>query len=458
MDRKELLGLIQTGEGYALDFKERLPSDLGRHICAFANASGGRIILGVRDDGSASGYNLSNSDEAKINSTARNIEPSVRVSVERVGGFAVIHIPEGENKPHSSAGQFYLRIGSTSQQLKRDEIREFFHKERLVRFDEKPNMEFDFKDDFYRLKFKEYLAKAGITPLQGEADTLRNLNLLDGGHMRNAGVLLFTQRITKFFTSAIVVCALYEGTDKHQILDMKEFNADILSNFENAFEYTRSKLNTNFIIKAERTNRLELPKEALREALINAMMHRDYFSNGHVQVDIYIDRVDISNPGGLVSGLARKDFGKRSMPRNPLLMDLFLRIDKVERIGSGIGRIRKAMREYGLKAKFDISEGWFSVVFPRAAQAATPQATLIKTPSESTKSILKLYQNYPETILKILGGISENPRITIPELAKMAGLSQIGVKYNLKKLKKDGVLKRVGPDKGGHWKVLEKRR
>ena len=422
MHKEELLGLIETGEGYTLDFKEALPSDLGRHICAFANASGGRIIRGVRDDGSASSYRLSNADEAKINSTARNLEPSIRVSVERVDDFAVIHIPEGENKPYSSAGQFYLRIGSTSQQLRRDEIREFFRRERLLMFDEKPNMEFDFKNDFYRLKFKDYLAKAGITPLQEEMDTLRNLNLLDGGHMKNAGVLFFTQRITKFFMSATVVCALYEGTDKHQIIDMKEFNADILSNFENALEYIRSKLNTNFIIKMERTNRLELPKEALREALINAIVHRDYFSNGHVQVDIYIDRVDISNPGGLVSGLARKDFGKRSMPRNPLLMDLFLRIDKVEKVGSGIGRIRKAMTEYGLKAKFDINEGWFSVVFPRTAQKIStgtiPQATLLKPHSESTKAVLKLYQNYPETILKILGGISENPRITVPELAK----------------------------------------
>ena len=74
--------------------------------------------------------------------------------------------------------------------------------------------------------------------------------------------------------------------------------------------------------------------------------------------------------GGLVSGLAIKDLGKRSMPRNPLLMGLLLRIDKVEKIGSGIERIRKAMEEYGLKVKFDISADWFSVVFPRAVQTS----------------------------------------------------------------------------------------
>ena len=433
MDREELLGLIKTGEGYCLDFKESLPSDLGKHICAFTNGSGGKIILGIRDNGSPSGYMLSNADEAKINSTARNLEPSIKVRVERVDGLAVIHIPEGENKPHSSAGQFYLRIGSTSQQLKRDEIRDFFQRERLVRFDEKPNMQFDFEHDFYRLKFKDYLERAKLTSVQDERDMLVNLNLLDGGYMRNAGVLFFTQRITKFFMSATVVCVLYQGTDKHQILDKKEFNADLISNYENALTYIYSKLNTNFIIKRERTEKLELPEDALREALINAIVHRDYFSTAQVQVDIYLDRVDISNPGGLVSGLVRKDLGKRSMPRNPLLMDLLLRIDKVEKVGSGIGRIRKAMEEYGLKVKFDIRESWFSVVLPRP---------VLKTVEKTVEKILEL--------------IEANPKITQKELMEKTGLTRRGVEWNLSKLKEGGKLRRIGPDKGGHWEVIKR--
>ncbi len=443
LNKEELIGLIQTGEGYTLEFKERIPSDLGRHICAFANASGGRVILGVRDDSTFSDYRMANNDEAAINNTARNLEPSVRVFVERVDDFAVIRIPEGENKPYSSAGQFFLRIGSTYQQLKRDEIREFFLKERLVRFDEKPNMDFDFSNDFNSKKFHDFLAKANITPLTNEKDTLHNLNLLDGEHMRNAGILFFSNTITKFFISATVVCVLYQGTTKQTILDRKEFNADTVSNYGDALTYLRSKLNTYFIIKKERTEKLELPEEALREALINAIVHRDYFSNGHVQIDIYLDRVDISNPGGLVPGLARKDFGKRSMPRNPLLMDLFLRIDKVEKVGSGIKRIHDTMKEYGLSAKFDISEDWFSVVFPRTS--------LLGSAKE------RLFQNYPktipETILKILNAIQENPRITIPDLAEKSGLSEVGVKYNLKKLKKQGLVKRIGPKKGGHWEI-----
>ncbi len=439
MDESEIKGLVETGEGYTLDFKESLPNDLGRHLCAFTNASGGKIIIGVRDNGTPSGYSPNNADEARINSYARNLDPPTRVRVERVGPFAVIHIPEGPDKPYSSGGNFYLRIGSMSQQLRRDEIREFFQKERLLRFDEKPNTSFDFRSDFDQSLFKQYLSRAGITPLPDQKDTLRNLDLLDGPYLRNAGVLLFTPSVTRFFTSATLLCVLYQGNDKVTILDRKEFRGDLLSNHENALTYIRSKLNTNLIIKAERTNKLELPEEALREALVNALAHRDYFSPGHVQVDIYLDRVDISNPGGLVSGLPRKELGKRSMPRNPLLMDLLQRIDKVERAGSGIKRIRDAMKKIGLKPRFDINEGFFSVVFPRSTQTA---------PESSQKGSQKSSQ-------KILDLIQNNPGITIEELASKIGISDRAVKKQLSILKARGSLKRIGPDRGGHWEIVQ---
>ncbi len=441
MNRKEILNLINIGEGYTLDFKEAIPSDLGKLICAFANASGGRIILGVRDNGTILGHKLTNSDEAKINSIARNIEPSASISIEKVDEFVVIHVPEGKDKPYSSGGHFYMRTGSISQQLRRNEIREFFMKERIVRFDEKPNKDFDLEKDFYREGFKSYISKAGITPLANEKDMLRNLDLFDGEYMKNAGVLFFTSRITKFFLGATIVCALYQGTTKQQILDRKEFDADLISNYENAFTYLRSKLNTKFIIKKERTEQLELPEEALREALINAVVHRDYFSSGHVQVDIYNDRVDISNPGGLVSGLRKEDLGRRSMPRNPLLMDLFLRIDRVEKIGSGIGRITKAMAEYGLPVDFDADENWFSVVFHRKKD--TPQKTPQKTPQIT------------ELERRILDEIERKPGISRNEIADALKLSPETIKEYIEKLKDKGVLRRIGPDKGGYWEVLK---
>lgn len=323
VNKKELLELIKAGEGYALEFKEDLPSDLGRHICAFANASGGKIILGVKDDGSMAGCSLGNAGSSKIHDIARNLDPPFNVGVERVGNLAVITVAEGENKPYSSGGHFYLRIGSTTQQMQRDEIREFFQQERLVRFDEKPNRDFDFSNDFDKWKFKSCLSKAGISAVTADKDILRNFSLLDGNYLKNAGVLFFSHRVTKFFISAIVTCGLYEGTDKHTILDKKEFNADILSNYENAITYVFSKLNTNYIIGAERVERLELPEDALREAIINAIVHRDYSSAGHVQIDIFLDRVEISNPGVLSEAWKRGSLAKEAFRETPCLWICF---------------------------------------------------------------------------------------------------------------------------------------
>lgn len=327
-------------------------------------------------------------------------------------------------------GQFFLRIGANCQQLSRDEIREFFQKENLILFDSQQNTDFDLDKDFDKYKFKSFLGLAKITDNLNKKEILRNLFLLDGEYLKNAGVLFFCRRVTKFFMGAIITCVLYQGTNKTNILDKKEFNADILSNYNNALLYTISKLNTNYIIKRERTENLELPEEALREAIINSIVHRDYFSAGHIQIDIFLDRVEISNPGGLVKGLSKKDFGKVSLPRNPLIMDLMLRVNKVEKIGSGIRRIIDTMKEYGLNVKFQ-STGFFTVIFQR------PQITV---PREKTRE-------------KILSLIKNNPSITTGELAQEAGVGVKGVEWQLKKLKDENIIARIGPDKGGHWEV-----
>ena len=289
MNTKEILELIKTGEGYTVEFKEALSGSIGKEICAFANASGGRIILGAGDNGSIKGFILKNSDISKIHDIARNMDPSLNIVVEKSEELAVIYVPEGKDKPYTVSGHFYLRVGANSQQLKRDEIRLFFQRENQIFFDRKSNIDFDMKYDFNNRKFKEYINKANISKNLAKTHILKNMNALTGRHINNAGVLFFCNKATKFFTNASIVCVLYKGTERVDILDKKEFNADLISNFNDAHDYIVSKLNTNYIIKGkERINKLELPEEALREAIINAMVHRNYFSQGHIQIDIFL--------------------------------------------------------------------------------------------------------------------------------------------------------------------------
>ena len=433
MNKEELLKLIKTGEGLTLEFKENMGSNLGKEMCAFANTNGGKIILGVRDDGRVLGIKITNSLKSQIQDYARNIDPAFSVETEDVENILIIRVPEGKKKPYSVNGQFFIRIGANSQQLNREEIRDFFQKENMILFDNQPNVNFDLDKDFDEYKFKNFLELAKITDNLNNKEILRNLFLLEGEDLKNAGVLFFCHRIIKFFLGATISCVLYRGTNRTNILDKKEFDADLLSNYNNALIYTISKLNTAYIIKKERTERLELPEEALREAVVNAVVHRDYFSTGHVQIDIFLDRIEISNPGGLVKGLTKKDFGKVSLPRNPLIMDLMLRVNKVEKIGSGIKRIKDAMSEYGLNVRFE-STGFFRVIFKRSA---SPQETI------------------QETIQEILLLIKEKPTITRKELAQKISLSEEGIKYHLTKLRKNNIIKHVGSTKKGHWEILE---
>lgn len=153
---------------------------------------------------------------------------------------------------------------------------------------------------------------------------------------------------------------MFRGTTKTHILDRKDFTGDLYSIYEECMAYMQAKLNTALIPHAwGRDERLELPKDALREALVNAIAHRDYRSTANVQVHIFHDRLEIVTPGGLPAGMREEDLGVKSVPRNPLLFGIFYRMGLVEQIGSGVKRIREMCREYGVKEPgIEVSEHW----------------------------------------------------------------------------------------------------
>ena len=138
---------------------------------------------------------------------------------------------------------------------------------------------------------------------------------------------------------------------------------------DDAVAWILTKVNVEFIIRhVRREERPELPEEALREAVANAVAHRDYRSTANVQIYVFKDRIEIVSPGGLPAGMTETDLGTKSVPRNPLLFGMLYRMDVVENIGSGIRRIRDLCREHGVAAPtIEVSEHWVTVTFPRPA-------------------------------------------------------------------------------------------
>lgn len=367
MKPKDLNNLLALGEGFTVEFKRSGTSNLGREICAFVNATGGVILLGVTDAGEIVGVNDHNRLKSEVQAVARSAEPPIAVEIESVGEVLVVRVPAQHSKPYSFGGKFFIREGASSQQMSRSEIREFFYKEGLIHFDEIPCERFSLTEDLTDEVWTLFRRRAKIPADMDALTALENLHLVKGGKMSQAGAWLLARDIRKFNISGDVACALFLGTDKVRILDRRGFHGDVYSMIDEVVAYILSKINVEYIIKhVKREERPELPEEALREAVVNALAHRDYRSTANVQVYIFKDRVQIVSPGGLPAGMTEADLGIKSIPRNPLLFSLLHRMEAVENIGSGIKRIRNLCRECGVvEPKIEVSANWFTVSFPR---------------------------------------------------------------------------------------------
>ena len=373
--------LVQQGEGTTLEFKESLSASFARELVALANTKGGRILLGVSDDGVVKGVKDSNALRARIQNIARNCNPPVRALANRVGEVFVVEVGEASEKPVQCSDGFFWRRGAETQKLSRDEIRDFFRAEGEILFDLSRCPRFNYPEDFDQDKFNAWLRLSGITAGSVE-DVLVNIEVAErvGDRLlfRNAGVLFFAKNVRHFFTDAYITCLLGRGTDKVHILDRKDFDGGIVADIEDAMRFIER--NTRLAYRIEglrRQNIPEYPMEALREAITNAVMHRDWFFHGaNVFVELYADRIEVSSPGGLPKGMTLAELGHKSVRRNPRVADLLHRIDFIEKAGTGIRRIRDGAKAVDCPEPAFEAGNFVTVTFrpnPEVRQAAGGQ-------------------------------------------------------------------------------------
>ncbi len=359
----------------------------------------------------------------------------------------VVKIPEGLEKPYSCRAGYYRRLNGTTQKMNHDEIRVMFCESDMIAFEEKSVKRFTLSD-ISRTKIiaftKESVISIGKT---SAADFLQSLKVADEKKVSNAGILFFAKDVCKYLPQAQTTLLAFKGTEKFNIYDRLDVSDDLLTQFNEAIVFIQKHLNVRSEIKGvNRTDIYEIPLEAIREAVVNALMHRDYSITGtQVSVEIYDNRIEIVNPGGLPKGLSKKAFGTMSVRRNELIADLFFRLHKVERIGMGIKRMKKVMKEAGLKEPAFETNGFFKVVFQRpmeGGKVTPPVAPLVAPPDGLT-----------DLEAKILKEIANNPRVSRTKLAKILGIGLDTVKEYIGKLKAKHHLKRVGKTSKGYWKV-----
>lgn len=371
MTQHELNAIITSGEGYKTEFKQSAGSDLAKEMVAFANAGGGRIFIGVADNGTVPGITITNKIRSELESIAQSCDPAVDISLEEFDNkVIIIHVPEGKKKPYRSTGGFYLRSGASSIKMSTQEIIAFVKSEGRVRFDELESRDVKYPDERNDVAVDRFKRLARIDNTLSADDLLTNLNVLyrqDKPVLNNAGVLFFVKNPALYIPHNSVICVLYKGNGKVNIIDKKAFDLDIITNIDDALDFLKKHLNLAYVIKEKRRREdLEIPEVVLREAIVNAVAHRDYFEKGAVvMVEVFDNRVEISNPGGLPKGLSEADFGTRTLARNPLIASLLNRAGYIEKLGTGVPRIRKTMEDAALPEPVFRFDHFFTVILRR---------------------------------------------------------------------------------------------
>ena len=450
MNEKELQFILQEGEGLKVEFKESFdPKSLAKEMVAFANSIGGIILLGVADKGNIIGIKITNTLKSQIQDVARNCDPSLKIRLQEYKEVLMVLVEEGKDKPYKCSEGFFIREGANSQKLSRNEILNLVVGLGKVNFDTLINERFVFPKDFDSSKFQEFLRRSGLTRTVSIPEMLRMLSLgdLDQGKLRlnNAAVLFFGKRLGQFFRQNFITCVLYKGKERVQIIDRKDFTDDVLSNYEEGINFLKRHLRLEYIIEGSgpRKEVLELPEEALRETLLNAIVHRDYFDETFgIFVELFDDRVEITNRGKLL--FDKKKLGTMSVIRNPLLFDLFYRLDLIEKVGSGINRIKRFTRERSLKVKFEVDD-FFRVVFYKSRVMGQPEPL-----NDSLNDSLTERQR------EILSMVSVE-KLNITALMTKLGISRKTVQREIIYLQENGLLYRVGSKKSGYYALVNKK-
>lgn len=353
-----------------------------------------------------------------------------------------------------------MRQGTNTQKITSvEEMRDFFQQADRIYFDEASCFDFDFAADLDHVEFETFRKDAGISSGVSLEQIIHNLKLtVPDGTFKNGAVLFFAKKPESFFEKAVIRCLLFEGVSKTKILDDKVFGGPLMQQYHQAIRWIKGKIDVRYVIEGSgpRTEVWEIPEIVFKEALINAFAHRDYYDKGgRITLEVFDDRIEISNPGGLVSAIKPSEFGFKSHSRNPLVFGLFERIDMVEQVGSGIGRIRESLHELGHPQPIFKTEGIFTVILSRTSKSSEKSSE--RDPDQWMKTKASILEKVDFKInksqWKILRIITDTPHSTIQEMADQIGLSTRAVEKNLEKLKAADLVVRTGSDISGIWTV-----
>lgn len=449
-----------------IEWKESWHDDYLKWICAFANAQGGRLVIGKDDRGAVTGVPDARKLLEELPNKIRDLLGiMVEVNLKSGGGNEYLEI---DVEPYPSAisfrGRYYTRSGSTKQELKGAALSRFLLGKLGRHWDDMPVPYVSVRDldDSAFDYFKTAAAKSGRMDPAVLKDTdqaiIDNLHLREGTHLRNAAVLLFHENPEQFVYGAYVKIGFFRSDADLAYQD--EVHGNLFVQAAKTLDLLLTKYMKAYISYEgiQRIERFLFPRDALREVLLNALVHRDYSTGIPIQIKVYEDRIRFYNNGHLPEGWTVKQLLRKhkSEPYNPLIAGTLFRTGDIEAWGRGIEKIRDACRENGTDfPDFAFDSTGMMVQFRGTVPADESAEAGGRTAVEGLAE--RLVEGLAESQRKILILITENPYVSKREMSDAIGISTTAIDKNIASLKKKGLVKRTGPARGGHWEVLEKR-
>lgn len=442
MKLEELIEILKKGESEEVEFKARFVKDSVKDVCAFSNTGGGDLLFGISDKGEIVGIE-DGKIEQKISDALSGISPYPKVKMERlkVEDRELFHLNvSAADKLHSVGNVVYIRIGRNNRPLNTQEVIEKAAETAIVFFDELPAADLPL-EAIHKPFVRGYLEKRRkIRGIARRGTLEENLALLkiavkkDGKTVPTRGGLLFFSEMPQHYIPyARVRLVWFEDEEMRRYVDSREFTGPLWKIVEDLEAYFAANLKVIGGRGAgwKREEFPEYPFDALREAVINALIHRNYFDLAETQIFIYPSRIRIINPGSFPPGITPE--APAHKPRNPRLSQYMYDFGYIEKYGAGIGRIKEECERHpAVNVEFIIRPYRTELVFRK----------------EQYRELDKIDREIVE-VLKVKEDASST------EIGKELALSKVTVVNHLKHLTSAGIVYKTGKGPSTRYKISE---
>ena len=347
-------------ESKELELKSTITNTFLKTVSAFSNYNSGKIIFGIDDNGKIIG--LENIEELCLdleNKINDNIspKPDFRFIKDTKKNIITLIVEEGLNKPYLYKGKAYKRNDTSTVEVDKVELNRLTLLGLNQYYEELKARKQDLEFKVLKKELEEKLSLKNFSK-----DVLKTLNLYDDKIGYNNTAELFADKNS---FSGIDIAKF--GKSINEILDRNLFvNISIISQFQKTLEVFNRYYKYEQILGSERIKKELIPEKAFRETIANALIHRTWDVNSNIRISMYEDKIEVSSPGGLPSGISEKEYlnGQIFQLRNPILANIFFRLKYIEMFGTGIRRINESYKNYAVKPAFEIFENSIKITLP----------------------------------------------------------------------------------------------